>query len=146
MDKEGNNYYQSCRKCAGLTQDEAAELLFISKSHLQKIETDERVPSDDIVDMMSYVYHAPLLAWWHLKKHNPLGHHLPDVQPPSSDCDIAFQSILMNDEVAEANSIIKQLLKDGEITEDEFEEYQRYKMLIQTATNRGASIGTYRKE
>lgn len=146
MDKEGNNYYQTCRMCAGMTQAEASERLLISESHLAKIETDERVPSDVVVDLMAEVYKAPLLAWWHLKHHNPLGHRLPEVQAPTSDCDIAFQSILMSDEVAEANDIIKQLLKDGEITEDELEEYERYKSLIQTATNRGASIGTYRKE
>lgn len=145
MDKVGNNYYQTCRICAGLTQGEASEVLEVSLSQLQKVETDQRVPSDDLVNMMADVYQAPLLAWWHLKKHNPLGHHLPEVSLPQTNCDMAFQSILMVDDLDKANILIKELLADGIITPCELEKFEQYKKLIKTITDKGASIQVFAK-
>ncbi len=62
MDKVGNNYYQTCRLNAGLTQSQAAELIGISVSTIAKIETDTRFPTDKTVDRMADVYNAPLVA------------------------------------------------------------------------------------
>lgn len=143
MDKECNNYYQTCRVCAGLTQNDAAEKCNISVSSLAKIETDQRVPSDDLVDIMAEVYGTPLLAWWHLKKHNPLGHHLPSVSVLQTDCDMAFQGILMEEDIEDANKLIKVLLADGRISEDEYDRFDEYLSIINNITNKGASIQTF---
>lgn len=143
MDTKGNNYYQTCRMCTGMTQEKAAEACGISLSTLQKYETDQRIPPDHMVDIMAEVYGTPLLAWWHLKTHNALGHHLPDVSPPQSNCDMAFQSVLMADSLDEAVQIIKRLLADGQITDDEADDYAKYLKLISLVTDKGASIGLY---
>lgn len=143
MDKEGNNYYQTCRMCAGLTQNDAAERHGVSVSLLAKIETDQRVPSDDLVNKMAEVYKAPLLAWWHLKHHNPLGHFLPDVLTPNTDGDMAFQSILMEDDLEKANDLIKVLLADGVIDHQERKHLDTYADAIRNITNKGASINVY---
>lgn len=143
MDKVGNNYYQTCRISAGLTQAQAAELIGISVSTIAKIETDTRFPTDKTVDRMADVYNAPMLAWWHLKKHSVLGHHLPDVVQPQSDCDMALQSILMGDDITKANEVIKTLLADGIIGPDEFEDLTRYNAMIKRVSDRAASINVY---
>lgn len=143
MDKSGNNYYQSCRISAGLTQSRAAELIGISVSTLAKVETDIRFPTDETVDRMADVYKAPMLAWWHLKHHSVLGHHLPDVVQPQSDCDMALQSILMGDDIGRANEVIKALLSDGIIGPDEYEELTRYNAMIKRVSDRAASINVY---
>lgn len=146
MDAQGNNYYQTCRICAGLTQLEASEAIETSVSHLAKIETDERVPSDDLVDRMAIIYNTPLLAWWHLRTHNPLGHHLPNVSPPQSDCDMAFQAVLMADVMTRAVGIIKEVLADGMIDPSENDIYEEFLRLIASVTDKGASIGVYARE
>ena len=143
MDKTGNNYYQSCRLNAGLTQAQAAEAMAISTSTLAKIETDVRLPSDALVDRMADTYRSPMLAWWHLKNHSILGHHLPDVIQPQSDCDMALQSILMGDDITKANEVIKTLLADGIIGPDEFEDLTRYNAMIKRVSDRAASINVY---
>lgn len=143
MDKVGNNYYQTCRLNAGLTQSQAAELIGISVSTIAKIETDTRFPTDKTVDRMADVYNAPMLAWWHLKHHSVLGHHLPDVIQPQSDCDMALQSILMGDDITKANEVIKTLLADGIIGPDEFEDLTRYNAMIKRVSDRAASINVY---
>lgn len=143
MDKVGNNYYQTCRLNAGLTQSQAAELIGISVSTIAKIETDTRFPTDKTVDRMADVYNAPMLAWWHLKHHSVLGHHLPDVIQPQSDCDMALQSILMGDDIIRANEVIKTLLADGIIGPDEYEDLTRYNAMIKRVSDRAASINVY---
>lgn len=143
MDKAGNNYYQSCRLNAGLTQEAASEMIGISVSTIAKIETDARLPSELVVDRMADVYHAPMLAWWHLKHHSVLGHHLPDVIQPQSDGDMALQSILMGDDICRANEVIKALLSDGIIDPTEYEELTRYNCMIKRVSDRAASINVY---
>lgn len=143
MDKVGNNYYQSCRLNAGLTQAQAAEAMAISTSTLAKIETDVRLPSDALVDRMADTYRSPMLAWWHLKNHSILGHHLPDVVPPQSDCDMALQSILMGDDIGQANEVVKCLLADGIIAPDEYEDLVRYNAMIKRVSDRATSINVY---
>lgn len=143
MDKVGNNYYQTCRINAGLTQAQAAELIGISVSTIAKIETDARFPRDETVDRMADVYNSPMLAWWHLKHHSVLGHHLPDVVQPQSDCDMALQSILMGDDIIRANEVIKTLLADGIIGPDEYEDLTRYNAMIKRVSDRAASINVY---
>lgn len=143
MDKVGNNYYQTCRLNAGFTQAQAAELIGISVSTIAKIETDARLPKDKTVDRMADIYNAPMLAWWHLKNHSVLGHHLPDVIQPQSDCDMALQSILMGDDIIRANEVIKTLLADGIIGPDEYEDLTRYNAMIKRVSDRAASINVY---
>ena len=143
MDKTGNNYYQSCRLNAGLTQEAASEMIGISVSTIAKIETDARLPSELVVDRMADVYHAPMLAWWHLKHHSVLGHHLPDVIQPQSDGDMALQSILMGDDICHANEVIKALLADGIIALDEYEDLMAYNVMIKRISDRATSINVY---
>lgn len=146
MERKGNNYYQTCRILAGFTQEKAAEKLGISVSSLAKYETDTRIPPDDVVDHMADVYNSPLLAWWHLREHNPLGHRLPEVQMPQSDGDMAMQSILMEDSIKKANKKIMHIMADGVITDDELAEFNEYKNLIKITTDRGSSISIYQRK
>ena len=53
--KETNNYRKH-RLLSGLSQGEAAELLEISESYLEKIELNERLPGRETLIRMSKVY------------------------------------------------------------------------------------------
>lgn len=75
-----NNIYKMARKSAGLTQNEAAELLNVSVRSLADYETGRTVPPDDIVVAMVEVYKTGWLAYGHLKNSTLVGQKfLPDL-------------------------------------------------------------------
>jgi transcriptional regulator with XRE-family HTH domain len=119
MVKPCENRYKLCRESAGLTQEATAELLAVSTRTLSDYENDHANVPDDVVDRMVDVYQAPMLAWWHLKTHNPLGRRLPDFVPPTTNGDMAFAVVLANDELSSVTVSIKDIMSDGVVTEGE---------------------------
>ena len=59
--KETNNY-RKYRLLSGLSQEEAAKLIEISESYLEKIELNEREPGRDTLIRMSKIYNCSLDA------------------------------------------------------------------------------------
>lgn len=66
---QGNNpnSYKKARLEAGLTQEQAAELLFTSVESLKAYETGLRLPPNDMAARMAKEYGAPWLAVEHLR-------------------------------------------------------------------------------
>ena len=92
MSNNCENRYKMSRNNAGLTQEQAADVLHISVRTLSDYENGHAVPSDETVLAMVDIYSCPLLGWWHLKK-SPLGNRvLPDIQMPTTNGDMAFQA------------------------------------------------------
>jgi transcriptional regulator with XRE-family HTH domain len=118
MNEKCVNCYKTCRENAGLTQEEAAQRLFVSIRQLQNYEASTRVP-DEMVEQMVKVYNTPLLAWWHIKNVSPLGKYLPEVVLPSTAGDMAFQTILAQDEINLTVDCIKKIMLDGKIDYEE---------------------------
>ena len=84
MPGEYRNIYKTCRKSAGLTQEAAAERLGISVESLRAYETGQRVPPNDVLELMVILYNAQHLAYQHLRETNALySSVVPDVQPKS---------------------------------------------------------------
>ena len=84
MPEEYRNIYKTCRKAAGLTQEAAAERLGISVESLRAYETGQRVPPNEVVELMVILYNAQHLAFQHLKETNALYNRVvPEVQPRS---------------------------------------------------------------
>ena len=82
MPEDTRNIYKICRKAAGLTQEAAAERLGISVESMRAYETGQRIPPDDVVDLMSILYNALHLIAWHAREKNAMYSRLvPDVQP-----------------------------------------------------------------
>ena len=84
MPGEYRHIYKTCRKSAGLTQEAAAERLGISVESLRAYETGQRVPPNDVLELMVILYNAQHLAYQHLRETNALySSVVPDVQPKS---------------------------------------------------------------
>ena len=84
MPGEYRNIYKTCRKSAGLTQEAAAERLGISVESLRAYDTGQRVPPNDVLELMVILYNAQHLAYQHLRETNALySSVVPDVQPKS---------------------------------------------------------------
>ena len=119
MSNDCENLYKICRVSAGLTQEEAAELLAIAPRTLSDYERDQARVPDDTVARMAEAYNAPLIAYYHLRRFSPLGKYLPDLQEPQTHGDMAFQAIIARDELGPAVDCIKRLVADGVIDSDE---------------------------
>ena len=84
MPEENRNTYKTYRKAAGFTQEAAAERLGISVESLRAYETGQRIPSNDVVELMSILYNDLSLIVRHVHSTNNLYNRVvPDIQPKS---------------------------------------------------------------
>lgn len=67
------NIYKSSRSEAGLTQEQAAELLACSVESIRAYETGQRTPPDEAVRLMADLYGAPWLLIEHARETDKLG-------------------------------------------------------------------------
>ena len=80
MPEECRNIYKTCRKAAGFTQEAAAELLGISVESLRAYESGQRIPPNEVVELMVILYNAQHLAYQHLRETNAMyGRVVPEV-------------------------------------------------------------------
>lgn len=68
MPEEYRNIYKTSRKAAGLTQESAAERLGISVESLRAYETGQRVPPDDVAELMSVLYNSLHMLVHHVRE------------------------------------------------------------------------------
>lgn len=74
------NIYKVAREARGLTQEAAAEKLGISDSSIRAYETGQRVPPNEIVDLMVIAYDSQLLGIQHLRASAEMARSIvPDV-------------------------------------------------------------------
>lgn len=107
---ECENIYKTARKLAGLTQNEASELLFISARTLSEYENGRLIPPDDVVAKMVEVYNAPWLAYQHLKNNTEIGRRfLPDINMS----DLAKSILRLQKEVKDIENINNDLIEIG---------------------------------
>jgi transcriptional regulator with XRE-family HTH domain len=145
MRKDRENRYKICRENAGLTQEQAAELLYVSARQLSDYENGRARVSDEMTAGMARAYNAPLLAWWHVKQ-GPLGGFFPEIQTPKTNGDMAFQIILANGELDKAETEIRQILSDGVIGEDEREQYDGCIQTIKDVNGKLTSVIVYSEQ
>ena len=143
MRKECENRYKICRNTAGLTQEQAAELLHITTRTLSDYENSRAKVPDDVVAFMTECYNAPLLAWWHLKETSILGEFLPEIIMPQTNGDMAFQLVLAEGELACVVKEIKKIMSNGKIDEGERENFNTSMELIKQINAKLFSIIVY---
>lgn len=140
------NYYKVCRENSGLTQMKAAELLEISDRSLSDYENCKTKVPDEIVERMTHIYSSPVLAWWHIKNTSVLGKYLPNIFTPQTNVDMAFQTILAQDELDPAVRSIKKIMSDGVISDDEKLEFHSSINKINNVAGKLISVVAYAQE
>ena len=84
MPQDKRNIYKIAREARGLTQEAAAEKLGISDSSIRAYETGQRVPPNEVVELMAICYDAQHLAFQHLRETNALySSVVPEIRPKS---------------------------------------------------------------
>ncbi|ORX23371.1 transcriptional regulator [Thermoanaerobacterium sp. PSU-2] len=110
MNKRCENIYKTARKNAGITQEKAAELLYISSRTLSEYENGRLIPSDDIVYQMVELYKAPWLAYQHLRCSSEIGKKfLPDI----TLTDLARSILKLQKEIKDVENINNDLIEIG---------------------------------
>jgi transcriptional regulator with XRE-family HTH domain len=124
MKRRCENIYQIARKAAGLTQEQAAEMLYISVRSIAEYEAGRTIPPDDIVCKMIDLYKAYWLGYQHLKQASEVGRRfLPDIQIS----DLAMAVLRLQKETADVGAIqtaMVEIVCDGKI---DGSEQQRWK-------------------
>jgi len=96
MTKDCDTQYKVSRNKAGLTQEQAAELLAEETGRPLAVRTlssyengHDKVP-DDVVAAMSKVYGCPIIVWLHVVNNPHIGSFFPDIQFPQTYGDMAL--------------------------------------------------------
>lgn len=118
------NIYQIARNNAGMTQEQAAEMLHVSVRSLADYEGGRTIPGDDIVCGMIETYKTEWLGYEHLKQSTEVGKYfLPDID----FTDLAKSVLRLQKEVADViqvNSDMVEVACDGIVDKHEREKWQ----------------------
>lgn len=143
MSEECENLYKLCRISAGLTQEQAAELLGVAPRTLSDYENGRTRVPDDIVDGMSRNYNAPLLAWDHLKRTSVLGKYLPEVVMPQTHGDLIAQLSMAEWRLKQVVEDIQRIMENGQIEESEKPDFKKAMEYVRQINSKLLSVIVY---
>lgn len=121
MNKPTENIYKIARIESGLRRDPAAEELNIDVRTLDKYESLEGNPPDDVVYKMCVLYKNTHLAYQHIQK-SPLAEFLPELK----NADLKSAALTVIGKMGSFDSMmikIANITADGKITPDEIKEW-----------------------
>jgi len=146
MRKGCENGYRICREDAGLTQEQAAEVLHVSTRTLSDYENGHTKTPDEIVSAMTEKYKTPPLVWWHFKYHSVLGKFLPDIQMPQTHGDMAFKAVLAKRDLDPAVEIIAEIMADGQIDKHKKDDFREFIRRLKKAKEKILSVIIYAEQ
>lgn len=120
MNSNNTNIYAAARRSAGLTQEQAAELLDLSVESIKAYETGGRTPPDETVLRMSEVYGSPGLRLEHARTTDALGVIPEDARPvPFPLAVMGLYNYLLQFAEKHRGRQLLQIAADGVIDESE---------------------------
>lgn len=140
MKRTCGNIYKTARRNAGLTQEQAAEQLYISVRSLAEYEAGRTIPPDDVVCRMVDVYGDKSLAYLHLKQSTEVGRKfLPDLHI----LDLPRSVLKLQKEVKDVTDINPEMIDvacDGVVDERERETWQNIEKELLEMVGAGLSV------
>lgn len=134
MDTNTGNIYQIARKARGLTQEQAAERLFLSVDSIRQYENDGRVPTNDTVTRMAELYENAWLALQHLKQSEPIINDiLPSVEARGLLEAVNLMSIAVEDFMEDYGALVRMSV-DGKIDELERPQFESIMQKVNKVT------------
>lgn len=140
MKQHCENIYKSARRDAGMTQEQAAEQLYISVRSLAEYEAGRTTPPDDVACRMIDVYGNRSLAYMHLKQSTEVGRRfLPDLHI----MDLPRSVLKLQKEVKDVTDIHHHMVDvacDGMVEEHEHETWQSIEKELMEMVGAGLSV------
>lgn len=124
MPGKGSEIYRTCRDQAGLTQEQAAELLNCSVRQLARYEAGEAPVPDDIAYQMVVLYDSQMLEVQHLRLVSQVA---ADLLPPIAEVNLSMASLTLINratELADNYRRMMQIAEDDRVDEKERLDYQ----------------------
>ncbi len=124
--KENKTIYQLCREDAGLTREQAAELLdYISDDRIERIESEKSPAQPDEVLAMSKCYKHPEMCNQYCSSECPIGRkYVPEIKIKDLSQIVLETVATLNSLDKEKNRLIE-IAVDGRIDEDELEDFKK---------------------
>lgn len=121
MPEECRNIYKAARRAAGFTQEAAAEKLSISVESIRAYETGQRIPSNEVVELMVICYNAQYLAYQHLHETNVLAAKIVPQLEERTLMEAAVRIYNRLNRFAERHSVerLMEIAEDGQIDDEE---------------------------
>lgn len=125
MPQDKRNIYKIAREARGLTQEAAAEKLGISDSSIRAYETGQRVPPNEVVELMAICYDAQHLAFQHLRETNSM---YGSIVPAVPDCSVLEASAKLINRIydfadSHSDRRLMRIAEDNVIDQDERPEF-----------------------
>ena len=148
MPEEYRNIYKTARRAAGLTQEAAAEKLGISVESLRAYETDQRIPPNDVVELMVICYNAQHLAYQHLRETNSLMERVVPQLEQRSVLEVAVRIYNRLNRFTQQHKLdeLMQIAEDGRIDDDERKVFDEIMGDLQEIVKSGLELEVFCKE
>lgn len=143
--RENKNIYQLCREAMNYTRDKASEQMeFISSDRIEKIESEKSAPHPDEILAMAHCYHEPILCNYYCTHECPIGQQeIPEVQTKQLS-QIILEMLASLNTMEKSKSRLIEITVDGEITEDEYEDFAMIQYQLQKITSSVNSLKLWR--
>ena len=148
MPEEYRNIYKTARRAAGLTQEAAAEKLGISVESLRAYETDQRIPPNDVVELMVICYNAQHLAYQHLRETNSLMERVVPQLEQRSVLEVAVRIYNRLNRFTQQHKLdeLMQIAEDGRIDDDERKVFDEIMDDLREIVKSGLELEVFCKE
>jgi len=121
--KENKDDYQLTREAKGYTREEAAIILNVSESKLERMENGQ-INADDVLNMAN-AYNEPNLCSYFCMHDCPIGLcYVPKVEVKDLPT-VTIEILTKLNKLNHDKERLLEISEDGEITEDELADYER---------------------
>jgi hypothetical protein len=126
--KENKNIYWISRENAGLTREQASELLkYISADRIGNIEYEKTIPHPDEILAMAKCYKNPKLCNYYCSNECQIGHeYVPEVEVKDLS-KITLEMLATLNKLTMEKDRFVEIAVDGEISEDEISDFVKIK-------------------
>ncbi len=140
--KEHKNIYQISREEAGLTREEASEIMeYISDDRIERIENERSEIRPDEVVTMAECYKNPTLCNYYCTHECPIGKENVDVVEEKNLTQITLEILSDLNTLEHARNRFIEISADSKITRDEIEDFEKIKEHLE---NIGRSVDSLR--
>lgn len=124
--KDNKSIYRSLREEAGLTREEASEAMgFVSDSRIEKYESGKSPVQPEEVLAMAKAYNQPGFCNYYCSHECPIGQeYVPEVKVKDL-VQIVLQTLATMNSLEKAKDRFIEITGDGQITEDELNDFVR---------------------
>ncbi|MCR4587569.1 MAG: helix-turn-helix transcriptional regulator [Lachnospiraceae bacterium] len=126
--KENKTIYQLCREEAGLTREEASEIMdYISDDRIERIENERSEIRPDEVIAMAQCYKNPNLCNYYCTHECPIGKENVDVVEEKNLTQITLEILSDLNTLEKARNRFIEISADSKITKDETRDFEEIK-------------------